>query len=98
MVGQQLLDGLVQTLQMPVPEGDADQRGDEALGHRAAVVAVAGGKAVPVAFVHQVAVADHEHAAHLWVDVRDCGVRSSRTAGSIPCWSGAAVRQPAVGQ
>ena len=70
----------------------------EALGHRVAVVAIAGVQALPVALVHQVAIANHQHAADLGVAGGTMVSRSSRTAGSMPCWSGAAVRQPAVGQ
>jgi hypothetical protein len=48
VVGQELPDGLVQVSQMSVLEGDADQRRGDALGHREAVMAVAGVKSVPV--------------------------------------------------
>ena len=75
MVGQQLPDGLVQALELAIAEGDADQRRGEALGHRCAVVAVAGGNALPVPLVHQVAMADHQHAADLRVVVGDLGVQ-----------------------
>jgi hypothetical protein len=98
MLGQQLLDRLVQAPQVPVPEGDADQRRDNTLGDRADVVTVAGGDALPVALVHQIAMADHEDAADLGIELGDLVSRSSRTAGSIPCSAGAAVFQPAVGQ
>ena len=75
LVGQELLDGLVQAPQLLVPEGDADQRRNEALGRRADVVAVAGVDALPVALIDQVATADHEHAADLGVEVGDHGVQ-----------------------
>jgi hypothetical protein len=75
MVGKKLPDGLVQAQQVPVPESDTDQRRDEALGHRADLVAAAGVDVLPVAFVHQIAMAYHEHAADLGVAVGDPGVQ-----------------------
>jgi hypothetical protein len=52
--GQQLPDTLVQALQLMVGQGDADQRGGNALGDRVDLVAVGGVKALPVALVDQV--------------------------------------------
>ena len=75
MVGQELLDGLVQALEFAIAEGDADQCRGEALGRREAVVAVAGVNALPVVLVYQVAMADHQHAADLGVVVGDLGVQ-----------------------
>ena len=107
MVGQQLLDGLVQALELPIAEGDADQRRDEALGHRADVVAVAGVNALPVALDHQVAMAHHQHAAHLagscrgrWCPGRPgppgpCPARRGRRSASRPWASSPAGSAPA---
>jgi hypothetical protein len=71
VAGQQGTDGLVQALELPLAQGNPDQRRDDTLGHRLDVVAVAGGHALPVVFIDQVAVVHDEHAAELGVQVGD---------------------------
>jgi hypothetical protein len=98
VAGQQRPDGLVKALELALAQGDPDQRRDDALAHRIDVVAVAGGQALPVALIDQLAVAHDQQAANLGMQAGHGAGDGGRTDGSIPSALGGAVRQPVVGQ
>ena len=49
--GQQLTDSLIQALDLPLGDGDPDQRADDTLGHRPDVMTVGRIQTLPIVFV-----------------------------------------------
>ena len=67
--GQQLTDSLVQALDLPLGDGDPDQRADDTLGHRPDLMSVGLIQTLPIVFVEQIAMPHDQDAANLGISL-----------------------------
>jgi hypothetical protein len=66
LVGEQIDEPLVDVVEAAVAEGDADERGDDALRHRVDAPGAVTSRTVVVALQNQASVPHHQRAEQLW--------------------------------